>query len=366
MTQIPRNFQPFPPNCAKREEDLPAIGRRLIAVLLGLLVTLFSAGLHADPEAAPVRRRVLLLAEKMGDPFINRIKAEVASLGIDVIVHPPVGSLEADARAEHASAAIRMLSSRKGVEVWMADETSGRSLLRQVIVDETPTGPDQNLIALQTAELLRTSFFPKSRQPPAPPTPAAPPSPPQPPAPPAPERATGVSSVQVGLGGLHGAGGASSSLQAWLSLQRRWGDHFGIALDLSGPLSRGSLSGPEGRADVGAILIGAEAFLRLPTEKERFALTAGLGGALTMLTATGHPSKQGAGQLLANSTVDYTGAVYLHLQGQWRPAAWLGLGAMGLLGTTIKSVKIEFAENEAGTWGLPFVGGLLLAQVDWR
>lgn len=346
---------------------MPANGRRLIAVLVGLLVTLFSAGLHADPEEATSRRRVLLLAEKMGDPFINRIKAEVASLGIDVIVHPPVGSLEADARAEHASAAIRMLSSRKGVEVWMADETSGRSLLRQVIVDETPTGPDQNLIALQTAELLRTSFFPKSQEPQAPqPPPPAPPSPPQPPASSAPERATGVSGVQAGLGVLHGAGGASSSLQAWLSLQRRWGDHFGIALDLSGPLSRGSLSGPEGRADVGAILIGAEAFLRLPTEKERFALTAGLGGALTMLTATGHPSKQGAGQLLVHSRVDYTGAAYLHLQGQWRPVAWLGLGAMGLLGTTIKPVKIEFAENEAGTWGVPFVGGLLLAQVDWR
>ena len=50
----------------------------------------------------------------------------------------PQGPIEASARSEHAVAAIRMLPSRKGVEVWMADETSGRSLLRQVVVDETP------------------------------------------------------------------------------------------------------------------------------------------------------------------------------------------------------------------------------------
>jgi hypothetical protein len=328
---------------------------------------LSSSGLLADPPSPAARRRVLLLAEKMGDPFIGRIKGEVASLGIDVIVHPPVGSLEADARAEHASAAIRMLPSRKGVEVWMADETSGRSLLRQVIVDETPSGPDQNLIALQTAELLRTSFFPRNQEPKAPPAPSpAPPSvPPPPPQPPVVE-SIGESDVQAGVGLLHGVGGVSSSLQGWLSLQHRWGKHFGIALDLSGPFSRGSLSGPEGRADVGAFLVGGEVLVRLPIESGHLALTAGLGGALTVLIATGHSSDQGQKQLLVSSRTTYTGAVYLHVDGQWRPVEWLGLGLMGLVGTTIAPMKIEFAGNDAGTWGVPFFGGLLLAEVDWR
>ena len=44
----------------------------------------------------------------------------------------------------------------------MADATSGRSLLRQVVVDESPGGPDRDLIALQTAELLRTSLLGES------------------------------------------------------------------------------------------------------------------------------------------------------------------------------------------------------------
>jgi hypothetical protein len=151
-----------------------------------------------------------------------------------------------------------------------------------------------------------------------------------------------------------------------LSLQHRWGKHFGIALDLSGPFSRGSLSGPEGRADVGAFLVGGEVLVRLPSENDRFSLTAGLGGALTVLIATGHSSEQGWKQLLVSSRTTYTGAVYLHVDGQWRPVEWLGLGLMGLVGTTIAPVKIEFAGNDAGTWGVPFFGGLLLAEVDWR
>jgi hypothetical protein len=120
---------------------------------------------------------VLLLTDKPGDPFIDRIRAEVAGLGLAVLVRESAGPLEDEARAEHAVAAIRVLPSHKGVEVWMADETSGRSLLRQLIVDERPGGPDQGLIALQTAELLRTSLFPKQgirrAQPAAPATPPA-------------------------------------------------------------------------------------------------------------------------------------------------------------------------------------------------
>ena len=95
----------------------------------------------------------LLLVDSPGDPFMDRIRAEVVSLGLEGVVRAPQGSIEARARAEHAVAAIRILPSRNGVEVWMADAASGRSLLRQVIVDETPRGPNQDVVALQTAEL---------------------------------------------------------------------------------------------------------------------------------------------------------------------------------------------------------------------
>jgi hypothetical protein len=331
----------------------------LLAVLTALLLNLVPSGVRSEPAASAPRRRVLLLVDRTSDLFMGRIKAEIASLGLDVIVHPAVGSLEADARAEHAVAAIRMLPSRKGVEVWMADETSGRSLLRQVIVDETPGGPDQNLIALQTAELLRTSFFPRSERPSTPVPPPPPPivlvaSAPQP---------SGESIAQAGLGVLWSAGGASTSLQAWLSLQHRWGRHLGVAIDLSAPITRGSLSGPEGTSEVGTILAGAEVLVRFPSEKDRVVFTTGLGAAFAAVIVTGHP---GSKQLVGRSSSAYTGLAYLRLEADWKLTSWLGLGAMGVVGTTPGPVDLTFAGNAAGSWGTPVLGGLLLAEVGWR
>jgi hypothetical protein len=322
---------------------------------------------RSQPVDTPVRRRILLLVDKPGDAFMGRIRAEIASLGLDIAMRAPSGPLETDARAEHAVAAIRMLPSRRGVEVWMADETSGRSLLRQVIVDETPGGPDQNLIALQTAELLRTSFFPRSESPPAPP--AAPPPAPPPPivlqAPP--PQPSGESGVQLGVGALYAAGGASTALQAWLSFQHLWGRHFGIALDLSAPLRRGSLSGPEGSADLGAVVLGGEVLARLGTERDPFLLTAGLGGGLAAVIVTGHPSNQAGGSaLVGSSSGAYTGLGYLRVNLGWRAESWLVLGATGLAGLTTGRVHIGFAGNDAGDWGVSLFGGALFGEVDWR
>ncbi len=295
---------------------------------------------------------------------MGRIKAEIASLGLDVVTRAPSGPIETDARAEHAVAAIRMLPTRKGVEVWMADETSGRSLLRQVIVDETPGGPDQNLVALQTTELLRTSFLPRVDKP----TGSANPVPP----PPvivvqtAPARSSDENGVQAEVGFLYGAGGASAAWQAWLSYQHLWGRRFGVALVVSAPFYRGTMSGPEGTADVGAFVAGGELLTRLGTEYQRLFLTAGLGAAFATVLATGHPSQQGSAQLLGTSSSAYTGLGYLRVSLGWKPAGWLGLGISGLAGTASSRVHMRFAGNDAGNWGVPLFSAGPFGEVDWR
>src|SRR4051812_17904384 len=101
--------------------------------------------------AADVANRRVLLIEQGRDPFLERVGAEIEKLGFSLVRTDTNVPLEAAARAEQALCAIRVLPSRTGVEVWMADATSGRSLLRQVVVDESPGGPDRDLIALQTA-----------------------------------------------------------------------------------------------------------------------------------------------------------------------------------------------------------------------
>ena len=214
--------------------------------------------------------------------------------------------------------------SRNGVEVWMADAASGRSLLRQVIVDETPGGPNQDVIALQTAELLRTGLFPET--PPAVPRPV--------PAPPvivqsAPARSAGESALGTGVELLYSAGGASPAWQAWFSFQHLWSRRLGIALDVSAPFRRGTMSGPEGTADVGAIVVGVEMLARFRSERGRLFLTTGLGAGPVALLTKGHPSPEGSAQVESNSSTAYTALGFARITLGWKLSSWLGLGMSG-------------------------------------
>jgi hypothetical protein len=315
----------------------------------------------ASPDAPEARanHRVLILVDEPGDPFMDRIGLEVTSVGgLDVIMRPPVGSLDADARAEHAEVAIRKLASGLGVEVWMADATSGRSLLRHLIVDESPAGPDQSLIALQTAEFLRTSFFPRHET--ASPAVAAPPPTAGATASPPPE-ALGADRVQVGVGYLHSAGGVSPALQAWLSYQHVWRRGLGVVLDVSAPLLRGNLSGPQGTAEVGAVVAGAGLLARFESEGGRMFVAAEVGGAFASVLVTGHP----VANLVGSSPSASTGLAYLRLDGGVAPLRWLGLGVAAILATTTTRVRIEFAGNRVGNWGVPIVGGFAYAEIGW-
>jgi hypothetical protein len=320
-----------------------------------------AASLRAQLEGPNDRRRVLLLVDGAGDPFMDRIKAEIVSLGLDVVERTPRGPIEARARTEHAVAAVRLLPSRNGVEVWMADATSGRSLLRQVIVDETPGGPNQDVVALQTAELLRTGLFPET-------PPGETHSVPSPPViiQSAPAGSDNESALRTGVELLYGAGGASPAWQVWLSFEHLWSRRFGIAFDLSAPFRRGTMSGPEGTADVGAIVVGVEMLARFMSERGRLFLISGLGAGSAALLTKGHPSPEGSTQVESNTSVAYTGVGYARITLGWKLSTWLGLGMSGLAGTTVARVRVRFGGNDAGNWGVPLLGAALFAQVHWH
>ena len=294
---------------------------------------------------------------------MSRISAELASLGLSVVVRPAEGAIQTRARAEHAVAAIRMLPARNGVEVWTADEASGRPLLRQAIVDDNPRGPDRTVIALQTAELLRTSLLPHPPPEPAPVIVQVAAAPSVAPAP-APRPANDVA-VRAGVGALYGAGGVAPVWQAWLSFQRLWTEHLGAALELSVPLHRGTLSGPEGTADVGAITAGGQVIARFSSDRRRLFASTGLGAAFVTLLATGHPTANSA-LLVGPSSTTYTGLGYAHVALGWKASRWVGLGVNGVAGATFAPVHIRFAGNDAGTWGVPLLGAALFAELDWQ
>jgi len=357
---------------ARRRAWPGRIGSRRGLVLVTVVeIALLSAevGAAAPPRRSPdlssgasepqARRRVLLLVDGPRDPFMARVQAEVASLGLQVVLRAPFGPIETSARAEHAVAAIRVLPSRNGVEVWMADETSGRSLLRQAIVDETPGGPNQNLIALQTAELLRTSLFPH-RPGEAPPALRTPPPPP-----PAPS-ATSESGLVTGVGLLYGAGGAGPAWQAAISFQHFWARGLGFSLNLGVPIDRGAMTAREGTAEVGAILAGAEVLARFRSERRRLFLITGLGAAFASVWATGHPIPEASAQLVSHSSNTSTGVGYARITLGFKPSSWLGLGVSGLAGATSGKVHVRFAGSEAGDWGVLIVGANLFGEVDWN
>jgi len=333
----------------------PLPGGAWMALLAALMLRLPSPAAAAKLPDEPQHRRVLLLTDSAADPLMERIRAEVLALGLEVVVRRAEGTIDARARAEHAVAAIRMLPARNGVEVWTADETAGRPLLRQAVVDDKPGGPDRTLIALQTAEVLRTSLFPR---------------PPPEPAPviiqvaPAPSRAS-EAGVTAGAGLLYGFGGASPAWQAWLSLHRLWTEHLGVALDVSAPLHRGTMSGPEGTADVGAVTAGAAVLARFASDSGRSFASAGVGAAFVSLVATGHPTANTA-PLVGGSTATYTGLAYLRAELGRKVSRWAVLGVSGVAGSTVARIPVRFAGNGAGSWGVPVLGLALFGELDWR
>ena len=338
---------------------------RLLAIAAAAGIAVPGAALAA-PEEPDERRRVLLVVDDPADPFIGRIRAEVALLGVEVVMRAPQGQIEASARSEHAVAAIRMLPSRRGVEVWMADETSGRSLLRQVVVDETPRGPNENLIALQTAELLRTSLFPRPTPPASHPADAPPVV-----VTPAPPPASGESQLVSSVGLLSGGGDAGPAWQAGLAVQHFWNDRFGFAISLSAPFQRGTMSGPEGTADVGAVTIGPEALARFESAHGRLFMTTGLGAALVYVLATGHPREQASAQLMSSLSTAYTGLGYARLTLGWKLSRWVDAGLNVVAGTTIARVQVRFAGNAGGRMGHARAGcgpvcGRGLALTAWQ
>jgi hypothetical protein len=335
------------------------------AVLALTVVCALVGRFDAAAAASEPRLRVMIVIDESDDPFAERIRAEVSALGFEVVtVEPwrtgePVESLDATGRANQAAAAIRMVASRKGVEIWVANQPTGRSLLRQLIVDENPGGPNDGLVALQTAELLRTTLLSRSdlplpppRVPPANLQQTAPPGPPPPPS----------AGLQAAAGVLYSPGAGDPAMQLWMTFGQFIKRPFGIALDVSAPLRPSTLRGPEGSANVGAWLAGGTLFLAYEPPDSSLHARLAAGGAAIRLTVDGEASFP----LVASSHTTTAGAVYARADGGFQMTWWLQFGARAVAGLVPGGVTIHFAGNDAGTWGRPFVAALLFADLAWR
>ena len=379
--------------------------RHVIGARLALAVALAGASLcrvDRPASAAEPRPRVLIVIDQSDDPFAERIRAEVAALGFEVVaLEPqrtgePVVSLDEAGRVNHADAAIRMVASRKGVELWVAHQPTGRSLLRWLIVDESARAPNQGLVALQTAELLRTTLLsradaratpghaaeaalPREAASPrdaAPPREAASPRDAAPPREAAPSREIAPSheiaspapaarrpssaAVQAALGVLSSPGAGSAALQVWLTASHVVWRPLGIALDLSGPARAGTISGPEGTATASGWLAGASLYLASDIGHGLFGRAA-VGAAVVRFIADGSPQTP----LVGSSPSTTAAAYYARVDGGVEVTWWLRLGLRAVVGAVPSGIAVRFAGNDAGTWGRPFLAGMMLVDVPW-
>jgi hypothetical protein len=330
-----------------------------VVVLLALLAARGNSAAAADEKL-----RVLIVIDASDDPFAERIRAEVSALGLEVVAVEPwrtgeaIESLDAAGRANQAAAAIRMVASRKGVEVWVANQPTGRSLLRQLIVDERAPAPNEGLVALQTAELLRTTLLSRSETapPPAPrPVPTIKQEPP--PAPPSPPNA----GLQIAFGVLWSPRGGDEAYQLWGTIHRFLIRPIGVALDASAPVNPGTISGPEGSASVRTWLAGATVFSRYERPASGLYATVAAGAAVIRLDIRGSAGSA----FVASSHTATVAAGYARADGGFAVNSWMRFGARAVAGVVPSSVTVKFAGNEAAVWGRPFLAGLVLADVSW-
>ena len=126
--------------------------------LVALAFALVAISGHAEQ-----RPRVAVVLEGDIDERVQRrLRAELDSLGFDVVERLPGAttdpqSLETIAREEQAFAAMRIGPSRGGVELWIVDRVTGKTVLREISLAREQ--PLDEVIALQAVELLRASLL---------------------------------------------------------------------------------------------------------------------------------------------------------------------------------------------------------------
>ncbi len=224
--------------------------RHAFALALALLV--------APTEAAAFDRVVVLSAP--GSTLAVRLQAELGALGLDTIAEAAPAdvspsALEAIAHDKEALATILLVGSEHVLEIWIADRTTGKTVIREIPVRQG--GASDDTAVTKTVELLRASLLEVQFQsgtdklPPAlekliSPPPAPPPLIEPPPLSPLPRLPERIVTIRLGPAVAFGAGGLPPSAQVSAEVVGALNDVVALGGELSIPTMPSSLEQPEG------------------------------------------------------------------------------------------------------------------------
>ncbi|MBI2896020.1 MAG: hypothetical protein HYY06_20850 [Deltaproteobacteria bacterium] len=326
---------------------------------------LLAAWLATAGASADRRPLVTIAVDGPGDPVAARLRAELEALGFEVEVLeapslvPSRPLLEAAARDRGAIAAVRIVPSQAGVEVWVFDRVTGKTVLREVVTDPDPARPDFELIALRAVELLRASLMEVEA-----------PHPSRGEVRPGPvvraiaerrEAPTRQPSMRLALGpGIAlSPGGVGPALDVLFEVRFEPAGSIGATVTALVPTLPANVTDEDkGSASVLVALLGADVSWR-SRSAWRLEPTAGAGAAMALL----HMRGSAAGGYVG--ATDDTLSLVPYVRGGARLTLWRGLGlvAQTLVGVAIPRPSIRFAGTEVAQWGGPLVVGSLALEV---
>ena len=316
------------------------------------------------PEArAAEPPRIAVVHELSADMrAIGRLRDELATLGfevVDVTLAPTEGATALDdaARRVGAFAAVHVVPAKGGVEVWIADQTSGKTLFRELVV--APGEPFDDVAALKAVELLRASlaelgFSLKPREEVRPPQPVTP-TPPPTPTPPEPARLF----LELGPALAMSPGGVGATGHAFVGLRWRMSTALGVGVFSAIPITSASISAAEGSADVRPWLFGLDGAVWFfdPSADWQVAAAGGIG--LAYLAIQGNPTPP----LMGRSDARTVALPFARLSLDRRLGERFRIGLQALVGIAAPQPVIQFDEREVAYWGRPLVLSTLVLGV---
>ncbi|MGK3997556.1 hypothetical protein [Sorangium sp. So ce1024] len=347
-------------------------------LLLALAVLAAGPSLSADARADEAHEEspsAIAVVCPPSDRFGLRVVAELESLGFRAVILNPAAdepasraSLEAAARDADAIAAIRAVPSGRGVEVWIADRVTGKTVLREIAdgVGDADAPDRAAALAIRVVELLRASLLEAAL--PAPPPgelPATPeireklsvhaPSAPPPPSPPSP-----VLRVSLAPGALLSPGGLGAAASLDLGLALMPSERVGVVAFAALPLTGARLERAQRSVDLSVQLTGVG--VRLTTRADRWAPSADLGLALVSLRGTGMTVRSGFGN---GESSAMTVVPFLRLGLAFAVTPRFRLRADILASAIAEGVSIQSAERDIATWGQPMMLSSAGVDLGW-
>jgi hypothetical protein len=326
-------------------------------------------GARADEAHEEAASTIAVLCAP-GDRFGLRLVAELESLGFRAEILDPSAepasraSLEAAARRAGAIAAIRAVPSERGVEVWIADRVTGKTVLRDLANDRgTPELDDA--LALRVVELLRASLLE-----------VALPLPSRGEVPATPEIREKIGVPEQGAlehgspptlrfslapGMLLSPGGFGASASLDLGLAWMPSEHVGVFALAAIPLTSGRIEGSQGSADLRILLAGGGARFLFTKRESSWSPTVDLGVMAVSLRSTGTANPG----FIASAPSALTAAPFARLGLAFALTRVFRLRADVLAGVVAQGVSIQFAQHEIATWGKPLVLASVGVDFGW-